>query len=261
MSWVLPTNCKTKANANYRSAWTLCDWLNSRHFSVNHLEVKWHLPILIWSRAFSRASKQHQSWFDHMRFPAHESKINFDLVTCVFPRLKATPIVSWSHTFSCAWKQYQYLLRILIGLLCSYVCSDWPEWLLCLRLTTLIWKPCSADAPLLCKPSCVSWGVRGVPCLGGGGGGMGGTWPVFCVSVLSWNTIPFNREVYHTRRMQRVFCVRFSADSTYVLSGSDETNIRYDEKKKNDTTAIQTSFCLQFWHFYIDSLVFFSSKL
>ncbi|KAL9961477.1 hypothetical protein ACROYT_G030423 [Oculina patagonica] len=35
-----------------------------------------------------------------------------------------------------------------------------------------------------------------------------------------------SREVYHTRRMQRVFCVRFSADSTYVLSGSDETNIR-----------------------------------
>ena len=38
--------------------------------------------------------------------------------------------------------------------------------------------------------------------------------------------ISFDREVYHTRRMQRVFCVRFSADSTYVLSGSDETNIR-----------------------------------
>ena len=38
--------------------------------------------------------------------------------------------------------------------------------------------------------------------------------------------IYFDREVYHTRRMQRVFCVRFSSDSTYVLSGSDETNIR-----------------------------------
>ncbi len=34
------------------------------------------------------------------------------------------------------------------------------------------------------------------------------------------------REVYHTRRMQRVFCVKFSADSKFVLSGSDETNIR-----------------------------------
>ena len=35
-----------------------------------------------------------------------------------------------------------------------------------------------------------------------------------------------SREVYHTKRMQRIFCVRWSADATYVLSGSDETNIR-----------------------------------
>jgi len=35
-----------------------------------------------------------------------------------------------------------------------------------------------------------------------------------------------SREVYHTSRMQRVFAVSFSGDSTYVLSGSDETNIR-----------------------------------
>ncbi|XP_065058278.1 DDB1- and CUL4-associated factor 13-like [Rhopilema esculentum] len=35
-----------------------------------------------------------------------------------------------------------------------------------------------------------------------------------------------SREVYHTKRMQRVFCVKFSSDSKFVLSGSDETNIR-----------------------------------
>lgn len=35
-----------------------------------------------------------------------------------------------------------------------------------------------------------------------------------------------SREVYHTKRMQRIFCVRWSSDSTYVLSGSDEMNIR-----------------------------------
>lgn len=39
-------------------------------------------------------------------------------------------------------------------------------------------------------------------------------------------TGPRSREVYHTKRMQRVFCVNFSADSRFVLSGSDDTNIR-----------------------------------
>lgn len=31
---------------------------------------------------------------------------------------------------------------------------------------------------------------------------------------------------YHTRRMQRIFCVNFSADARFVLTGSDDTNIR-----------------------------------
>ena len=35
-----------------------------------------------------------------------------------------------------------------------------------------------------------------------------------------------SREVYHTKRMQRIFCVKWSSDATYVLSGSDEMNIR-----------------------------------
>ncbi len=35
-------------------------------------------------------------------------------------------------------------------------------------------------------------------------------------------------EVYHTKRMQRIFCVKWSSDAKFVLSGSDETNIRYD---------------------------------
>ncbi|ELU03992.1 hypothetical protein CAPTEDRAFT_174096 [Capitella teleta] len=36
----------------------------------------------------------------------------------------------------------------------------------------------------------------------------------------------FSREVYHTRRMQIVQCVRWSHDDRYLLSGSDEMNLR-----------------------------------
>ncbi|EGD81158.1 WD repeats and SOF1 domain-containing protein [Salpingoeca rosetta] len=35
-----------------------------------------------------------------------------------------------------------------------------------------------------------------------------------------------SREVYHTKRMQRVFCVKWANDNKYITSGSDETNIR-----------------------------------
>lgn len=38
--------------------------------------------------------------------------------------------------------------------------------------------------------------------------------------------ILFSREVYHTKRMQHVMCVKWSADSKYILCGSDEMNIR-----------------------------------
>lgn len=35
-----------------------------------------------------------------------------------------------------------------------------------------------------------------------------------------------SREIYHTKRMQRVFTVKFTGDAKYVLSGSDDTNVR-----------------------------------
>ncbi|KAJ3313402.1 DDB1- and CUL4-associated factor 13 [Blyttiomyces sp. JEL0837] len=35
-----------------------------------------------------------------------------------------------------------------------------------------------------------------------------------------------SRETYHTKRMQKIFCVKYTMDSKYVLSGSDDGNIR-----------------------------------
>ncbi|KAI5291579.1 rRNA-processing protein sof1 [Ascosphaera aggregata] len=35
-----------------------------------------------------------------------------------------------------------------------------------------------------------------------------------------------SRDIYHTRRMQRVFAANFTSDNNYVLSGSDDGNIR-----------------------------------
>ncbi|RZC73250.1 hypothetical protein C5167_048730 [Papaver somniferum] len=47
---------------------------------------------------------------------------------------------------------------------------------------------------------------------------------------LQIRIFPYNgghsREIYHTKRMQRVFCVKFTCDATYVVSGSDDTNLR-----------------------------------
>mmetsp|Transcript_11083 Transcript_11083/g.12236 ORF Transcript_11083/g.12236 Transcript_11083/m.12236 type:complete len:465 (+) Transcript_11083:49-1443(+) len=34
------------------------------------------------------------------------------------------------------------------------------------------------------------------------------------------------REIYHTKRMQRVFTVNYTADNKYIISGSDDTNLR-----------------------------------
>ncbi|XP_040287946.1 DDB1- and CUL4-associated factor 13 [Bufo bufo] len=40
------------------------------------------------------------------------------------------------------------------------------------------------------------------------------------------STSGHSREVYHTKRMQHVTCVRWSSDNKYILCGSDEMNIR-----------------------------------
>lgn len=49
---------------------------------------------------------------------------------------------------------------------------------------------------------------------------------------------------YHTRRMQRIFCVNFSADARFVLTGSDDTNIRI---WKAQASAPLCCFCNWMW--------------
>eukprot|EP00039_Didymoeca_costata_P011680 m.165148 g.165148 ORF g.165148 m.165148 type:complete len:452 (+) comp15252_c0_seq15:187-1542(+) len=45
------------------------------------------------------------------------------------------------------------------------------------------------------------------------------------IRIFSYNGGHSN-EIYHTKRMQRIFCVKWSLDAKYLLSGSDEMNIR-----------------------------------
>ncbi|MCL7037550.1 hypothetical protein MKW94_003411, partial [Papaver nudicaule] len=53
---------------------------------------------------------------------------------------------------------------------------------------------------------------------------------------------PYNgghsREIYHTKRMQRVFCVKFTCDATYVVSGSDDTNLRLWKAKASEQLGV-----------------------
>lgn len=47
-----------------------------------------------------------------------------------------------------------------------------------------------------------------------------------------------SREVYHTKRMQRLTCVAWSTDNRYILSGSDEMNIRLWKARASEKLGI-----------------------
>ncbi|KAJ6815822.1 DDB1- and CUL4-associated factor 13 [Iris pallida] len=47
-----------------------------------------------------------------------------------------------------------------------------------------------------------------------------------------------SREIYHTKRMQRVFAVKYSCDGTYLISGSDDTNLRLWKAKASEQLGV-----------------------
>ncbi|KAK7317307.1 hypothetical protein RJT34_01418 [Clitoria ternatea] len=47
-----------------------------------------------------------------------------------------------------------------------------------------------------------------------------------------------SKEIYHTKRMQRVFCVKFSGDGSYVILGSDDTNLRLWKAKASEQLRV-----------------------
>ncbi|KAK5796676.1 hypothetical protein VI817_005960 [Penicillium citrinum] len=50
-----------------------------------------------------------------------------------------------------------------------------------------------------------------------------------------------SRDIYHTKRMQRVFSAKFTPDSKYVLSGSDDGNVRLWRAKASDRSGIKSA--------------------
>lgn len=50
-----------------------------------------------------------------------------------------------------------------------------------------------------------------------------------------------SRDVYHTKRMQRVFSVRWTPDNKFVLSGSDDGNIRLWRSNASERTGVKSA--------------------
>lgn len=50
-----------------------------------------------------------------------------------------------------------------------------------------------------------------------------------------------SRDIYHTKRMQHVFVVKYSMDSKYILSGSDDGNIRLWRSKASERSGVKST--------------------
>jgi WD repeat and SOF domain-containing protein 1 len=61
-------------------------------------------------------------------------------------------------------------------------------------------------------------------------------------TIRLWNrNRGHSRDVYHTKRMQRVFSTAFTPDSKYVLSGSDDGNVRMWRANASDRSGIKSA--------------------
>jgi DDB1- and CUL4-associated factor 13 len=49
------------------------------------------------------------------------------------------------------------------------------------------------------------------------------------------------RDIYHTKRMQRIFTVQYSLDTKFIISGSDDSNLRIWKSKSNEQLGQLTS--------------------
>ncbi|VVT50362.1 uncharacterized protein SAPINGB_P002725 [Magnusiomyces paraingens] len=50
-----------------------------------------------------------------------------------------------------------------------------------------------------------------------------------------------SRDIYHTKRMQHVFCVRFTSDSKFIVSGSDDGNVRLWRRNASERVGIMNA--------------------
>ncbi|KAL2222743.1 WD40-repeat-containing domain protein [Thermoascus aurantiacus ATCC 26904] len=61
-------------------------------------------------------------------------------------------------------------------------------------------------------------------------------------TIRLWNRAAgHSRDIYHTKRMQRVFSAKFTPDNKYVLSGSDDGNIRIWRTNASDRSGIKSA--------------------
>ncbi|KAK2846406.1 hypothetical protein FQN49_005754 [Arthroderma sp. PD_2] len=61
-------------------------------------------------------------------------------------------------------------------------------------------------------------------------------------TIRLWNREKgHSRDVYHTKRMQRVFSAKFTPDNNYVLSGSDDGNIRLWRANASSRSGIKSA--------------------